>query len=185
MDRPVPTVMLLFAVIAVACGAAKLNAQPMASNDSDFRTYGESGAALALVTATEGGSCLNPTGASRTGAVAFTSNGLLLTCQSGSWKSLFDSSEIANPGYTRLPSGLIIQYGSFGDYSTGGFSGAKPPKVIFRKPFTTACISASGTHMMGYIAASAATYAAIVSCDKTGIQFDATVPGRHWMAIGY
>ncbi|WP_433963132.1 gp53-like domain-containing protein [Pseudomonas aeruginosa] len=108
-----------------------------------------------------------------------------MACQSGSWASLFDSSEIANPGYTRLPSGLIIQYGSFGGYSTGGFSGANPPKVIFRKPFTTACISASGTHMMGYGSATAAAYAAIVSCDKTGIQFDATVPGRHWMAIGY
>ena len=56
---------------------------------------------------------------------------------------------------------------------------------MFRKPFTTACISASGTHMMGYGSATAAAYAAIVSCDKTGIQFDATVPGRHWMAIGY
>ncbi len=98
---------------------------------------------------------------------------------------MFDSSEIANPGYTRLPSGLIIQYGSFGSYSTGGFSGALPPKTMFRKPFPNGCISASGTHMMGYGAASAAVYAAIRSCDKSGIQFAATVPGRHWMAIGY
>ncbi|HHQ2687687.1 TPA: gp53-like domain-containing protein [Pseudomonas aeruginosa] len=101
------------------------------------------------------------------------------------WTPNFDFAQIGNPGYTRLPSGLILQFGSFGSYSASGYSGALPQKIIFKTPFPHACIMAQGTHSMGYGQATAAVYAAVVNCDAEGIQFAATVPGRHWFAIGY
>ncbi|WP_441007185.1 gp53-like domain-containing protein, partial [Pseudomonas aeruginosa] len=107
------------------------------------------------------------------------------SCQSGMWMPNFDFAQIGNPGYTRLPSGLILQFGSFGSYSATGYSGALPQKIIFKTPFPHACIMAQGTHSMGYGQATAAVYAAVVNCDAEGIQFAATVPGRHWFAIGY
>ncbi len=107
-----------------------------------------------------------------------------LDCQSGSWKSIFDDTSKTNPGYAKLPSGLIIQFGSTGNYS-GSNTGTAPALIRFAIPFPTSCISATSSHMFGYGSASAAIWSAIKRCDKLSIEFGTSAPGRHWMAIGY
>ena len=87
MLRGLPRVLSASAIIAalIVSAVAFANAGPLASNDSSMQTYGQSGGGLALITAIDGNSCTVSGGGSRLGAMAFTSDGKLLTCQSGRW----------------------------------------------------------------------------------------------------
>lgn len=73
-------------LIGIATVGTSAYAGPLASNDPTVATYGQSGAGLTPVTAADGGSCTVTGGGSRTGAMAFTSNGKLLICESGRWR---------------------------------------------------------------------------------------------------
>lgn len=66
------------------------------------------GVNMSLPIGTEGSACPG------TGATAFTSTGLLLSCQSGSWKNqgLIGASSLTVNGYTSFSNGLKIQWGS-------------------------------------------------------------------------
>lgn len=124
--------------------------------------------------------------------MAKATEGNMLSCQSDGnnterhhWVSIFDNAEMTNPGYTRLPSGLVIQFGSIGEWSGSTSDKTAPAFISFKKAFSNRCISATANHMLGYGGASAANWSSIKSCDKNGIQFGITAPGRQWMAIGY
>lgn len=94
---------VLFASIALLIGIASVQtaayAGPLASNDPPMATYGKSGAGLTPVTAADGGSCTT-TGGSRTGAMAFTSSGKLLICESGRWRryAVWNNQAVASGG---------------------------------------------------------------------------------------
>lgn len=61
-------------------------------------------------TVTEGSAC------SPNGLVSRDTNGLLLSCQSGSWRSQY---ETAGPNFVKFPSGVIIHWGTYTSTSAG------------------------------------------------------------------
>ncbi|WP_459214061.1 gp53-like domain-containing protein [Stutzerimonas frequens] len=83
-----------------------------------------------------------------------------------------------------LPSGAMIQFGHFGSPGTGGYAKAQQ-RITFARPFPTGCVSAVQSNMWTRDNTWAPIWDAIVTCDRFGITFGASVTGRHWQAIGY
>lgn len=72
--------------------------------------------------------------------------GNMLSCQSDSWKKIvgMDEAVIGKNGYTKLPSGLIIQWGSVAIAASG--SGGGLVRVNFTRPCPNYVASITATH---------------------------------------
>lgn len=177
------------ALTALIVGVSSLAlAAPLASNDEAMTEYGVGNAPLQMITATVGNPCSNSTGSTgaAVGAMAFTTDGKLLTCQSGSWVvAQADEAYMGNPGYTKMPSGLMIQFGSYGSFGATGFVLNKEQRFEFKRPFPSTCITVSTSHMWSFSGGTGGTWEAVKSCDKFGVTFKDTLPSRSWIAIGY
>lgn len=110
---------------------------------------------------------------STTDIVAVTSDhSSQLICQSGVWQPVGGGSDIAsktNPGYTRLPSGLIIQWGYRGSAGT--------TTITFPISFTTACFSVQQT--------GTSNWGIAYSCGKTSFVLSNGGSAAYWIAIGH
>lgn len=116
----------------------------------DSTTLGTSaGLPMSLPTATEGTAC------SGVGRTAFTTTGLILSCQSGVWRSssTVTSSLLAVNGYTSLSGGHTTQWGS----ATGTCFGFQ---VFYPIPFNSAAFS---------VVASASSSTAVYDTQVTSI----------------
>lgn len=131
---------------------------------------------ISLPVVTEGSACNIATDGN--GAVDAT--GLFLSCQSGVWKSLggTDVALKAANGYTKLPSGLIIQWGS-----------TQAATVTFPIPFPNAVLARQlAINDFNSTGSPAGQYYAITSITNTGFtvaQSICCVAVLRWMAIGY
>lgn len=90
---------------------------------------------------------------------------------------------LSNNGWTKLPSGLILQWGTIGTY---GPSLVNTPQVVtFPITFPNACLCVINTTLSNYGSSTAIAYVSLQSWCVSSATFEATVQGRSWFAIGY
>ena len=136
---------------------------------------------LQVNTAVAEGSACSPDGKI---AKSSATSGLILSCQSGVWKKLggSDVASLSDPGYTVLPSGLIMQWGRV---ALPDQTNSTQPLT---KPFPHGCLTAQATtHLSGNASYAAA---AVMACQPTTITVrntdqDSGTQLIRWLAIGY